>query len=252
MRGQGPVHDGLLHPGRHPVPLGAGRGVHLVRQLPLLGVRPDQPEPPVHVDRDDRPGRHRRRPRSSTTAPRSTTSSCPGPPTRSGCSGRASAGRCTRRRTTTTTTRWPGSSRSATRRRHRRCGSGACASARRAGSRPTPGRAGCRRCPGWSRRPRRPSTRTTSRPPERSTSPASWTPSPPTRTCGPRPLFILTYDENDGLFDHVPPPVGAAAGAGRVRRRAADRARLPGPGHRSSRRGRQAATSAPTCSTTPR
>ena len=47
--------------------------------------------------------------------------------------------------------------------------------------------AGCRRCPGWSRPPRSPSTRTTSRPRAPSTSPASWTRSRRTRTCGTRP-----------------------------------------------------------------
>ena len=57
----------------------------------------------------------------------------------------------------------------------------------RARSRPTPGQAGCRRFPGWSRPPRSPSTRTTSRPRARSTSPASWTRSRRTRTCGTRP-----------------------------------------------------------------
>ena len=45
-------------------------------------------------------------------------------------------------------------------------------------------------------------------------------------------LFIVTYDENDGLFDHVPPPVATPRDAGRVRGRRADRARLPGSGHR--------------------
>ena len=94
--------------------------------------------------------------------------------------------------------------------RRRRCRSAACASVRPAGSRPTPGPDGCRRSPGWSRPPRRPSTRTTSRPPGPSTSRASWTRSPPTRICGAQTLFILTYDENDGMFDHVPPPVPPA------------------------------------------
>ncbi len=63
--------------------------------------------------------------------------------------------------------------------------------------------------------------------------------------------FILCYDENDGLFDHVPPPAppagtaaefvdGSRSGWASARRR------------RSCRRGRRAASSAPRCSTTPR
>jgi len=68
-------------------------------------------------------------------------------------------GRCTRRRTTMTTTRWPGSSSSPALRPLHRCGSGECGRERPAGSRRMPGRAGCRRCPGWSRLPRSPSTR---------------------------------------------------------------------------------------------
>ncbi len=43
--------------------------------------------------------------------------------------------------------------------------------ARRLDSRTTPGTTGCRRCRGWSRRPRSPSTPTSSRPPAPSTSP---------------------------------------------------------------------------------
>ena len=40
-------------------------------------------------------------------------------------------------------------------------------------------------------------------------------------------VFILNYDENDGLFDHVPPPVAARRHAAGIRRRLADRRRLP-------------------------
>ena len=61
--GQGAVHDGVLHAGGHPIPVGAGPGLHGLRPLLLLGARPDQPEPALHVDRDHRPGRYRRRPR---------------------------------------------------------------------------------------------------------------------------------------------------------------------------------------------
>jgi phospholipase C len=45
-------------------------------------------------------------------------------------------------------------------------------------------------------------------------------------------LFI-TYDENDGYFDHVPPPPSAAPSDGRVRRRPADRS---GPARAVDRR----------------
>jgi hypothetical protein len=40
-------------------------------------------------------------------------------------------------------------------------------------------------------------------------------------------VFILNYDENDGIFDHVAPPVAAAGNAARVRGRVADRRRVP-------------------------
>ena len=38
----------------------------------------------------------------------------------------------------------------------------------------------------------------------------SSTRSPPTRRCGRKTVFILNYDENDGLFDHVVPPTPPA------------------------------------------
>jgi phospholipase C len=72
-------------------------------------------------------------------------------------------------------------------------------------------------------------------------------------------VFILIYDENDGLFDHVTPPTAPAGtpgeyitvsdGEGRPR---PDRPRLPGAVHHRLARGRWAATSATTPSTTPR
>ena len=61
----------------------------------------------------------------------------------------------------------------------------------------------------------------------RRSSPARSTPSPPTRTSGRRPSFILNYDENDGIFDHVAPPSPPRRHAARVRQRPADRRRLP-------------------------
>ena len=120
-----------------------------------------------------------------------------------------------------------------------------------AGSRPTPGPDGCRRSPGWSRRPRRPSTRTTSRPPGPSTSPASWTRSPPTRICGARRCSSS-------------PTTRTTACLTTCRRRSRPRARrtssstrcrsasASGSRRSSSPPGRSAATCAPTCSTTRR
>lgn len=40
-------------------------------------------------------------------------------------------------------------------------------------------------------------------------------------------LFILNYDENDGIFDHVPPPDSTRRYAARICRRASDRRRIP-------------------------
>ena len=44
-------------------------------------------------------------------------------------------------------------------------------------------------------------------------------------------VFILNYDENDGLFDHVPPPTPPAGTAGEFVAGRADRRRLPGALH---------------------
>ena len=52
-------------------------------------------------------------------------------------------------------------------------------------------------------------------------SPARSTRSRPTRTSGRRPSFILNYDENDGLFDHVAPPVPPPGTPGEFVRRPA-------------------------------
>ena len=72
-------------------------------------------------------------------------------------------------------------------------------------------------------------------------------------------VFILIYDENDGYFDHVPPPTAPAGTPGeyitasataRMPRRARSASASASPAS-SSRRGRSAATSATTRSTTP-
>ncbi len=72
-------------------------------------------------------------------------------------------------------------------------------------------------------------------------------------------VFILIYDENDGFFDHVVPPTAPAGTAGEYITASASTESAPGPSAwasacpaSSSRRGRSAATSATTCSTTPR
>ena len=68
-RRQRPGHDGLLHPRRAAVLLRPGRRVHDLRRLPLLGARPDRPEPADGVLGLDRPGRARRAARSSPPPP---------------------------------------------------------------------------------------------------------------------------------------------------------------------------------------
>ena len=50
-------HHRLPGPRRHPVPLRAGRRVHDLRRLPLLDPDGDRPEPHLPVERHDRPGR---------------------------------------------------------------------------------------------------------------------------------------------------------------------------------------------------
>ena len=98
-----------------------------------------------------------------------------------------------------------------------------------AGSSTMPGRDGCRRCPGWSRRPRKPSIRTTSRPRAQSTSPASWTRSRPRGPVAQDPVHPDLRRERRAVRPRA--PAGRAPrDAGRVRGRRADRARLPGPG----------------------
>ena len=66
----GPGHDGLLHPTGPGLLLRAGRRLHDLRRVPLLGARPDRPEP-GHVDLgDDRPAGSRVDP-ASRPRPRS-------------------------------------------------------------------------------------------------------------------------------------------------------------------------------------
>ena len=54
---QRPGHHGLLHPGGPGLLLRAGRRVHDLRRVPLLGARPDRPQPRDGHLRLDRPGR---------------------------------------------------------------------------------------------------------------------------------------------------------------------------------------------------
>ena len=67
--------------------------------------------------------------------------------------------------------------------------------------------AGCRRSPGSSPRRRSPSTRTGPPTTAPGTSRRCSTRSPPTPRCGRRRRCSSRYDENDGFFDHVVPPV---------------------------------------------
>ena len=78
----------------------AGRRLHRVRPVLLLGVRPDRPQPALLDGR--RPST-----RTAPVAGRSSTTPCspgPGPPTPSACRTPASRGGSTTRSTTTTTT----------------------------------------------------------------------------------------------------------------------------------------------------
>ena len=59
---QRPGHHGLLHPQRARLLLRARRRVHDLRRLPLLGARPDRPEPADGHVGLDRPGGQPRRP----------------------------------------------------------------------------------------------------------------------------------------------------------------------------------------------
>ena len=59
---KGALRDGLSHAGRHSVSVRAGRSVHDLRRLPLLGAGPDLAEPHVLDDRHDRSRRPARRP----------------------------------------------------------------------------------------------------------------------------------------------------------------------------------------------
>ena len=67
-------------------------------------------------------------------------------------------------------------------------------------------------------------------------------------------VFVLIYDENDGLFDHVTPPTAPAGTPGEYITASAKAEKASASGCRasSSRPGRWAATSATTPSTTPR
>jgi len=59
---KGPHHDGLPDPWRHPVPLRPRRRVHDLRRLPLLADGPDRSQSLSHVDGLGRQRRPRRRP----------------------------------------------------------------------------------------------------------------------------------------------------------------------------------------------
>ena len=129
------------------------------------------------------------------------------------------------------------------------------------------GRHAARRSPGSPRPRRSPSTRTGPPTTAPGTSPRSWTRSPRTPTVWAKTALFITYDENDGFFDHVVPPFPphvrrAGPVHGRRRARTSTRATRATPPARtgsaracrcsSSRPGARAATSAPRPSTTPR
>ena len=101
---QGAVRDGLPHARRYSVSVRAGRGVHHLRRLSLLGDGPDLAQPHVLDDRHHRSRRRARRPDDQQQA-RSTAASA-GRPTPSGWRRPASVGRSISRRTTTAATCW--------------------------------------------------------------------------------------------------------------------------------------------------
>ena len=209
--GQGPLHDGLLHAEDDiPFQRALARHVHALRQLPLQRLRADEPEPSLHVDRMDRPERDGRRPDHRQHAGVQQRDlfldDIPGAAEQAGISWQVYQ---EEDNYDDNALAWfkqfassPTSSASA--------GSAACASNRPGRSRTTPATTGCRRSRGSSRRRPRPSIPTTSRRPGReyiaqkldaiASNPDVWA----------KTLFILTYDENDGMFDHVPPPTPPA------------------------------------------
>ena len=191
----------------HPLSIRPGRGVHHLRRLPLLGAGPDLAEPHVLDDRHDRPRRRARRPDDRAT--RRSPAGSAGRPTPSGWRRRASVGRSISSRTTTAATCWRTS---------------------RASRRPT----ATRRCisAGMVREPegkfehdamqRQPAGRFLDHPHQhRSREHPDYMPAAGAAFVASKidaiaanpevwakTAFILNYDENDGIFDHV-----AAAGA---------------------------------------
>ena len=203
---QGCRYDGLLHARRHPLPLRPRRRVHALRRLPLLGDRPTTPTASTCGAARSTPdgqngGRRVRQQRAEQ--PGSTLDDVP----RAARAGRRHLADLPEDATTTTTTPWSGSSSSRTRARPRRCTSGRCATSPPAGSSTTRSTTCCPRSPGWWRPRPRPSTRTGCRPPAPSTSPAKLDAIASNPDVWAKTAFILTYDENDGQFDHVRPIV---------------------------------------------
>ncbi len=66
------------------------------------------------------------------------------------------------------------------------------------------------------------------------TSPRSWTPSPPTPDVWSKTALFITYDENDGFFDHVVPPLPPKDASPRPVHRRRHPDLFPGDGRRTA------------------
>ena len=234
-----------LTPRGHPVPLRPRRRVHRLRRLPLLVHRLHRPQPLLHVDAATPATTARAAARCSATTRPATT----GRRTRSGCSRPGSPGRSTRTSATAWTRPAPGAGSSDAYignygdnsllyfNQYRN------AAARRPAVRQGPHRhRRQRRASGYFDAAARPTSQAGKLPqvswivaPEAFTEHPNWpanygawyisqvldalTSNPEVWS---KTALFITYDENDGFFDHVVPPyppASAAQGASTVRRR---------------------------------
>ena len=233
--------DGVPDARGHPVPLRARRRVHHLRRVPLLVHRRHRPQPLLHVDRlhrqrrqGRRPGPRQRRGRlrlddvpRAAGAGRGLLEDLPGHRRRPGRGRLLGLDRATPTAATTATTPCCTSTSTATPSPATRCTTRPApartprpATATSTSSRPTCRPASSRRSPGSPRPRPSPSTRTG--PPNYgawyiaqvldalTSNPEVWS----------KTALFITYDENDGFFDHVVAAVPAGLGrAGPVDRR---------------------------------
>ncbi len=228
-------HDGLPRPHRHPLPLRARRRLHGLRRLPLLDHQRHRPQPHLSVGRDDRPGRHRGRPgvrrrrrvgadladvRRGAAERRGELEGLP-----------ERLGQLRRQRAS------PTSSSSRTPRPDRRCTYGGMSSVPSTGSTPddiaaaikADALAGTLPQVSWVV-----ANQAFSEHPDAPPGDGAHFVNLVLQALNADPdvfdstVLFLNYDENDGFFDHVPPPVPPAGTADEFYERRADRARLPG------------------------